>query len=134
MKPAVALRTRASKIDESVLVDAEWLAVHRLDPGLRIVEVDVSRAAYDDWHIDGAILWNIYTDLKDSDYRLTEAPALEELLDRSGISPDSTVVFYGYAPALGFWLLKLYGHRDVHVLDCFGTSGGPKAIPGTGMK
>ena len=28
------------------------------------------------------------------------------------------MVFYGYAPALGFWLLKLYGHRDVRILDC----------------
>ena len=28
------------------------------------------------------------------------------------------MVFYGYAPALGFWLLKLYGHQDVRILDC----------------
>jgi thiosulfate/3-mercaptopyruvate sulfurtransferase len=28
------------------------------------------------------------------------------------------VVFYGYAPALGFWLMKLYGHRDARILDC----------------
>ena len=28
------------------------------------------------------------------------------------------MVFYGYAPALGFWLMKLYGHRDVRILDC----------------
>ncbi len=34
-----------------------------------MVEVDVSPAAYDDWHIDGAVLWNIYTDLKDTDYQ-----------------------------------------------------------------
>jgi hypothetical protein len=31
------------------------------------------------------------------------------LLARSGIGPHSTVVFHGYAPALGFWLMKLYG-------------------------
>ena len=30
----------------------------------------MSRRAYDDWHIDGAVLWNVYTDLKDADYRL----------------------------------------------------------------
>ena len=28
------------------------------------------------------------------------------------------MVFYGYAPALGFWLMKLYGHADVRILDC----------------
>ena len=43
---------------------------------------------------------------------------LEQLLARSGIRPSSTVVFYGYAPALGFWLMKLYGHHDARILDC----------------
>jgi thiosulfate/3-mercaptopyruvate sulfurtransferase len=28
------------------------------------------------------------------------------------------VVFYGYGPALGFWLMTLYGHEDVRILDC----------------
>ena len=27
-------------------------------------------------------------------------------------------MFYGYAPAMGFWLMKLYGHQDVRILDC----------------
>jgi thiosulfate/3-mercaptopyruvate sulfurtransferase len=83
-----------------------------------VVEVDVSRAAYDTWHIDGAVLWNVYGDLKDSDYRTVGTDALERLVARSGIGPDSTVVFYGYAPALGLWLLKLHGHHDVRILDC----------------
>ena len=32
--------------------------------------------------------------------------------------PDTTVVLYGYAPAMGLWLMKLYGHQDVRILDC----------------
>ena len=48
----------------------------------------------------------MYRDLKDAEYRTVDAAAAERLLARSGIDPDSTVVFYGYAPALGFWLLK----------------------------
>src|SRR5437868_13815191 len=39
---------------ETVLVDPGWLAGHLNDADLRVVEVDVSPAAYDDWHIDGA--------------------------------------------------------------------------------
>ncbi|HYB47594.1 MAG TPA: rhodanese-like domain-containing protein, partial [Streptosporangiaceae bacterium] len=93
-------------------------AGHLNDPDLRVVEADVSRAAYDDWHIDGAVLWNVYSDVKDPDYRTVGPAALERLVARSGIGPDSTVVFYGYAPALGLWLMKLYGHRDVRILDC----------------
>src|SRR6266566_9987327 len=103
---------------DKVLVHPEWLQAHLSDPHVRVVEVDVSTAAYDNWHIDGAVLWNIYADLKDADYRLAGTTALERLVARSGIDPDSTVVFYGYAPALGLWLMKLYGHLDVRILNC----------------
>ena len=103
---------------DDVLVSADWLEAHLHDPAVRVVEVDVSRLAYDEWHIHGAVLWNVYTDLKDADYRLVDAVAVERLLARSGIGPDSTVVCYGYAPAMGFWLMKLYGHADVRILDC----------------
>ncbi len=99
------------------LVEPGWLAAHLGDPDLRVVEVDVSPAAYDDWHIDGAVLWNVYQDLKDADYRPVDTGALQRLLARLGIRPQSTVVFYGYAPALGLWLMKLYGHVDVRILD-----------------
>lgn len=109
---------RGSAATNGALVEPEWLIRHLGDPDLRVVEVDVSRAAFDGGHIDGAVLWNVYGDLKDADYRLVDADAVERLLARSGIRPDSTVVFYGYAPALGFWLMKLYGHRNVHILNC----------------
>src|SRR6516164_8489616 len=101
-----------------LLVEPAWLADHVDDTNVRVVEVDVSAAAYDDWHIDGAVLWNVYADLKDADYRLAGTAPLERLVARSGIDLDSTVVFYGYAPALGLWLMRLYGHPDVRILDC----------------
>lgn len=100
------------------LVEPQWLEDHLSDPGLRVVEVDVSAAAYDEGHIDGAVLWNVYSDLKDGSYHLVDEAALEDLLARSGISPDTTVVLYGYAPAMGLWLMQLHGHADVRILDC----------------
>ena len=100
-----------------VLVRAEWLEEHLTDPKVRIVEVDVSPAAFSAGHIDGAVLWNVYRDLKDPDYRPTGRGRVEHLIEASGIAPESTVVFYGYAPAMGFWLMKLYGHADVRILD-----------------
>jgi thiosulfate/3-mercaptopyruvate sulfurtransferase len=118
MKSAHVVSAEGSSRQKDVLVGPEWLAAHLADPSVRVVEIDVSPAAYDDWHIDDAVLWNIYSDLKDTDYRLVERPALEEVLARSGITSDSTVVFYGYAPAMGLWLLKLYGHLNVHILNC----------------
>jgi thiosulfate/3-mercaptopyruvate sulfurtransferase len=114
---------------DNVLVDQEWLSQHLHDPALRLVEVDVSSLAYDEGHIEGAVLWNIYRDLKDAGYQLVEKAAIEALVTRSGIGEGSTVVFYGYAPAMGFWLMKLYGHADVRILNCaretWQSAGGP---------
>ncbi|MCW3044027.1 MAG: sulfurtransferase [Actinobacteria bacterium] len=101
-----------------VLVAPGWLEEHLHDPSLRLVEVDVSPVAFDRGHIEGAVLWNVYRDLKDTNYQLVDKATTEQLLGRSGIAPGSTVVFYGYAPAMGFWLMKLYGHADVRILDC----------------
>jgi thiosulfate/3-mercaptopyruvate sulfurtransferase len=101
-----------------VLVGRQWLAAHLHDPLVRVVEVDVSPAAYNDWHIDGAVLWDVYGDLKDADYRTVGTAALQRIITRSGIGQETTVVFYGYAPALGLWLMSRFGHCDVRILDC----------------
>ncbi|HUI48924.1 MAG TPA: rhodanese-like domain-containing protein [Acidimicrobiia bacterium] len=114
-------RTTASREDGTraeILVDPEWLEEHLSDPALRLIEVDVSPAAFTEGHIEGAQLWNVYRDLKTADYQLVDQSAIEALLARCGITTDSTVVFYGYAPAMGFWLMKLYRHADVRILDC----------------
>jgi hypothetical protein len=105
-------------LDTDVLVYPNWLHTYLRDPNARVVEVDVSSQRYEDWHIDDAVLWHIYTDLKDADYRLGDHESLMTLFSRSGISSDTTVVFYGYAPAMGVWLLKACGHCDARILDC----------------
>jgi thiosulfate/3-mercaptopyruvate sulfurtransferase len=105
-------------VEADVLASPSWLEERLDDPGLCVIEIDVSPVAYGAGHIDGAVLWNVYGDLKDPQYRLIDKAAVQRLLEASGIRPESTVVFYGYAPAMGFWLMKLYGHRDVRILDC----------------
>lgn len=52
--------TMTSEDAGGVLADRRWLAAHIHDPLVRVIEVDVSPAAYNDWHIDGAVLWNVY--------------------------------------------------------------------------
>jgi thiosulfate/3-mercaptopyruvate sulfurtransferase len=97
-------------------VDVDWIAAHLGDPGVRLVEIDVSRAAYDKGHIPGAVLWNAYTDLRDPNYNPVGLAELGRLLMRSGITPDTCVVTYGYSAPLGFWLLRAHGHEDVRML------------------
>jgi thiosulfate/3-mercaptopyruvate sulfurtransferase len=97
-------------------VDVDWIAGHLGDPGVRLVEIDVSRAAYDEGHIPGAVLWNAYADLRDPNYKPVGLTELGRLLMRSGITPDTRVVTYGYGAPLGFWLLRTHGHEDVRML------------------
>jgi thiosulfate/3-mercaptopyruvate sulfurtransferase len=80
-------------LGDRVLVDPGWLEAHLHDPSVRVVEVDVSAAGYGEWHVDGATAWNVYADLKDADYQLITAPEVRRLFERSGIGPDTTVVF-----------------------------------------
>lgn len=102
--------------ESSPIVDVDWIAAHVDDPGVQLVEVDVSRATYDEGHIPGAVLWNAYADLRGANYRPVALAELERLFSRSGISPQTCVVVYGYSAPLGFWLLKAHGHGDVRIL------------------
>jgi thiosulfate/3-mercaptopyruvate sulfurtransferase len=99
------------------LVETDWLAEHSNDPDVRLIEVDVSPTTYTAGHIEGAVLWNAYKDLLQPTYRIIEREAFASLLARSGIRPDTRVVFYGYAASLGFWMLARYGHKEVSFLN-----------------
>ena len=60
MTPSSARTEPARQPAAGALVDAAWLEAHLRDPAVRVVEVDVSRRAHDEWHIDGAVLWDVY--------------------------------------------------------------------------
>jgi thiosulfate/3-mercaptopyruvate sulfurtransferase len=109
-------RERIGPADAHPVVDTAWIQSRLSDASVRVVELDVSPAAYDGGHIPGAVLWNAYSDLRGPDYKPVGRAQLERLLMRSGIAPDTTIVFYGYAAALGFWLMKAHGHREVRTL------------------
>jgi thiosulfate/3-mercaptopyruvate sulfurtransferase len=99
------------------LVGPEWIASHLDDADVRVVEVDVSPAAFDAGHIPGAVFWNAYGHLRGVAYRPLDEAGLAELLSRSGIAPDTTVVFYGYGAYLGYWLMRSLGHGPVVLMD-----------------
>src|SRR5687768_1628276 len=105
-----------------VLVSTDWVVEHRSDPNVRIVEVDVDTGAYDQGHVPGALGWNWTTELCDTVVRdIVPKQKLEELLGRSGITPQTTIVLYGdnnnWFAAWAFWQLKIYGHQDVRLMN-----------------
>lgn len=98
------------------LVNPEWIADRLDDSKMRLIEVDVSPAAYAEGHVPGAVLWDAYADLREASFEPIERTELERLVSRSGVAEDTTLVFYGYGAALGLWLMKAHGHADVRML------------------
>jgi thiosulfate/3-mercaptopyruvate sulfurtransferase len=105
-----------------VLVSADWAEEHLGDPGLVFVEVDEDTSAYDGGHLEGAVKLDWKTDLQDPLRRdFVDKAGFEALLSAKGISNDDTIVLYGgnnnWFAAYAYWYLKLYGHRDVKLID-----------------
>jgi len=105
-----------------VLVSSEWAVDNLNNPTVRFVEVDVDTAAYDQGHLPGAVGWNWTTDTQDQVMRdILDQPAFEALMARSGIANDTTVVLYGdtnnWFATYAFWMMKIYGHQDVRLID-----------------
>lgn len=111
----------SSKTDLQVVVDTQWLSDRLDDPNVRIVEVEMTPDPHKKAHIPGAVFWNIGADLLLPDLRQNlDVNHIKRLLSRSGITNETTLVAYGSYPGTGawiFWLLKLFGHSDVRVLD-----------------
>ncbi len=104
------------------LVSTSWVAEHGGDANVRLVEVDVDTSAYEQGHIEGAAGWNWQSQLQQTVRRdVISQSELEGLLGESGISNDTTVILYGdnnnWFAAWAFWQLKMYGHRDVRLMN-----------------
>lgn len=98
-------------------MDSAWVASHLADPSVRFVKVDDGAAAFTAGHIPGAVLWNAYTELRHADYSPLSDSELQDLVRKSGVTSDMTLVFYGYGAQLGFWLLTSHGHGQVRLMD-----------------
>ena len=100
-----------------VLVTTDWVAQHGSDAGIRLVEVDVDTAAYDEGHISGAVGLNWQTQLCDQVRRdILTKEQFEGLCQDNGISNDTTVIFYGdnnnWFATYALWQFRYYGHDE----------------------
>jgi thiosulfate/3-mercaptopyruvate sulfurtransferase len=112
----------ADYVHPETLVSTEWVATHLNQPNTRFVEVDVDTTSYDQGHVPGSIGWNWTTQLCDTVVRdIVPKDKLEALLRASGIDNDTTIVLHGdnnnWFAAWAFWQLKIYGHKDVRIMN-----------------
>lgn len=112
----------AEYANPDVLVSTEWVAEHLDDPNVRIIESNEDSLLYPSGHIPGAVEVDWTSDLNDQvvrDYIGKEE--FEKLASRIGITPETTVVFYGdksnWWATYAFWVFQLFGHTNAKVMN-----------------
>lgn len=105
-----------------VLVSTAWVAERLGDPAVRLVESNEDTLLYISNHLPGAVHVDWTADLNDPlrrDYITREG--FERLMSRIGVSPETTVVFYGdknnWWACYAFWVFQLFGHTRARVMD-----------------
>jgi thiosulfate/3-mercaptopyruvate sulfurtransferase len=114
------------------LVTTEWLASHIDDPHIRVIDpsfklpgiTPTAREDYGRGHIPGAVFFDI-DDIAEPGTSLPHMIPSPELFARKmeglGIGDDDRVIVYDSAglssAGRAWWMLRLYGHPDVALLD-----------------
>ena len=112
----------SSYAQPDVLVSTDWLAEHLNDPNVRVAESNEDVLLYATGHIPGAVNIDWHNDLNDPLVRDYISPAkFAELMSRNGITPETTVVFYGdknnWWATYAFWVFQLFGHTNAKLLN-----------------
>ena len=105
-----------------VLVSTDWVANHLGDPNIRLVESNEDVLLYDTGHVPGAVNIDWHADLNDPLVRdYVESEQFVQLLNRHGITPDTTVIFYGdknnWWATYSFWVFQLFSHTNAKVMN-----------------
>jgi thiosulfate/3-mercaptopyruvate sulfurtransferase len=106
-----------------VLVSTEWVARHLADTSqVRVIESNEDVLLYATGHLHNAIHVDWQTDLQDPIVRdALSAKQFERLCSRLGITPETTVVFYGdksnWWACYAFWTFTLLGHANCRLMD-----------------
>jgi thiosulfate/3-mercaptopyruvate sulfurtransferase len=104
------------------LVTTDWVAANLDNPEIRILESNEDVLLYDTGHIPGAQKLDWHADLNDPIQRdYLEPEKFAELASRLGITPETTVIFYGdknnWWATYALWVFRLFGHDRVKVMD-----------------
>jgi thiosulfate/3-mercaptopyruvate sulfurtransferase len=105
------------------LVSTQWVAEHLDDTeNIRIVESDEDVLLYDIGHVPNSVKIDWVEDLNDPLMRdYLDPEHFANLMAELGISPDTTVIFYGdknnWWATYALWVFGLFGHDNVKVMD-----------------
>jgi thiosulfate/3-mercaptopyruvate sulfurtransferase len=105
-----------------LLVEPDWLQAHAQDANLRIIDC-ATLEAYRRAHIPGAVGLPVHIYIKNptDETFVMEPQQFKELMERLGVSDDTTVVTYDDNNALVaarlWWVLNYYGHTNAKVLN-----------------
>ncbi|NDJ55272.1 MAG: sulfurtransferase [Chloroflexi bacterium] len=105
-----------------ILVSTDWVADNLDNPSIRIVESNEDQLLYSSGHVPGAVEVDWVRDLNDPlrrDY--IDQGAFEALMSRIGVTPDTTVIFYGdknnWWASYALWVFQLFGHSNAKIMD-----------------
>jgi thiosulfate/3-mercaptopyruvate sulfurtransferase len=109
-------------VHPDVLVSTDWVADHLNDPKVRIVESNEDTLLYASGHLPGAVHVDWTADLNDQIRRdYISRDGFARLASKLGITPDTTVVFYGdknnWWACYAFWVFQLFGHTNTRIMD-----------------
>ena len=115
-------KSQTDYVRPEVLVSTEWVNAHRQDSNVRMVESNEDTLLYASGHIPGAVHVDWTADLNDQIRRdYITRPGFESLMSRIGVTPDTTVVFYGdknnWWACYAFWVFQLFGHRNARIMN-----------------
>lgn len=104
------------------LVSTQWVADHLNDPNVRIIESNEDALLYPSGHLPNAVEVDWTHDLNHQLVRdYISKDGFAELASRIGITPETTVVFYGdknnWWATYAFWVFQLFGHTNAKVMN-----------------
>jgi thiosulfate/3-mercaptopyruvate sulfurtransferase len=106
------------------LVDTDWIEANSANPSVVLVELGGNTRDYDAGHLPGAVFLGM-NGLSNTDNPIEGIIATRDqvsaALSAVGIERDDVVVLYdrqrNLQAARAYWVLKYYGHPDVHVYN-----------------
>ena len=105
-----------------ILVTTDWVAENKEREDVRLIESNEDILLYVSGHIPGAVQVDWTTDLNDPITRdYLSADKFAQLMNSIGVTPDTTVVFYGdksnWWASYALWVFSLFGHKKVKLMD-----------------